>query len=161
MIQNANSLSLTPDNFKANFAAIAPLILAEWSIVSPDSLHATTGELEQVVDCIATATDRTRILVRRQLSELYQIGVLEARQPKALHRSELFTQLINGSLSESDLKETINRLEQRTEALLTQFKQEVLPELNEKVRNHVGGSLLTALGIGFILGLLLGGSRGR
>ncbi len=161
MTQNANSLPFKPEEFKANFVVLAPLILAEWTTISPEILSATAGDLEQVVDCIATATGHTHLLIHRQLFELYQIAVLEPTQPKSFRLSKRLTQLANGSLSEVELKDTIDLLEQRTEELLTQFKQEVLPDLKEKVRHNVGGSLLTALGIGFILGLLLGGNRGR
>lgn len=161
MLQNDPLPTLCPDRFKANFKAIVPLILEEWSDLSPDNLASTDGELERVVDCIATLTDRTRALIRRQLRELYQLALLESAPPKTTRLSERLTQLTNSKLTETELKQTIDLLEERTEELLAQFKKEVLPELNDKVRNNVGGSLLTALGIGFILGFLLGGIRGR
>lgn len=153
--------SIDPDRFKANFEAIAPLILEEWPTISPDSLMATEGELDPVVDCIATATDRTRALIRQQLRELYHLAVVEPVRPRRSPLSERLSQRLYSPLSESELKKTLDALEERTEELLKQFKKDVLPELNEKVRNNVGGSLLTALGIGFVLGLLMGGSRGR
>ncbi len=152
---------IAPEMFKAKFEAIAPLILEEWPTVSADKLTETAGNLDQVVDCIANATNRTRLLIQHQLGELVQLATLPTQRPRSTRLSERLTQLANGTLSESDLNHTITLLEERTEELLGQFKQEVLPELNEKVRNNMGGSLLTALGIGFILGLLLGGGRGR
>lgn len=161
MLQNSSLLPLTSDQFQANFEAIAPLILEEWPSLSSDRLRATAGDLDRTVDCIAEVTDRTRVMVRRQLRELYQIAVLEPPPSPPLRLAERLTGLANGTLSESDLKQTVHLLEERTEELLKQFKREVLPELDEKVRNNVGGSLLTALGIGFILGVLFGGSRGR
>jgi len=161
MAQNTVLSSLSPDTFKASFEAIAPLILEEWPTVPPDNLMATEGELDPVVDCIATATDRTRALVRQQLRELYHLAVVEPVKPGRSPLSERLFPLTDSPLTESDLKKTIALLEERTEELLAQFKKDVLPELNEKVRNNVGSSLLTALGIGFVLGLLFGGSRGR
>lgn len=161
--QATRSVSIAPDKFKANFEAIAPLILEEWSTVPPDSLMATGGELEQVVDCIAAATDRTRALIRQQLRELYQLVVVEPAQPRRSPLSERLSHLADSPLTESDVKKTLAALEERTEEILEQFKKDMLPEFNEKVRNNVGSSLLTALGIGFVLGLLFGGGgrRGR
>lgn len=161
MAQNTVFSTLSPGTFKANFEAIAPLILEEWPSIPPDSLMATAGELDPVVDCIAIATDRTRALIRQQLRELYHLAVVEPVQARRSPLSERLSQLVDSPLAESDLKKTITLLEERTEEILEQFKKDVLPELNEKVRNNVGGSLLTALGIGFVLGLLFGGSRGR
>lgn len=161
MSQTSEFPAIALDTFKANFEAIAPLILEEWPTISSQNLMATDGELDRVVDCIAAATERTRVLIRHQLRELYHLAVVEPAQPRRSHLSERLSQLADRSLSESDLKQTLDLLEERTEDLLRQFKKDVLPELNEKVRNHVGGSLLTALGIGFVLGLLMGGSRGR
>jgi len=161
MAQNTVTSTLSPDTFKANFEAIAPLILEEWSSISPDSLMATEGEFDPVVDHIASVTDRTRLLVRQQLRELYLLAVVEPAPVRRSPLSERLSQLADSPLSESDLKMTLAALEARTEEVLEQFKKDVLPELNEKVRSNVGGSLLTALGIGFVLGLLFGGSRGR
>jgi len=161
MAQNTVISTLSPDAFKANFEAIAPLILEEWPSIPPDSLMATGGELDPVVDCIATATDRTRALVRQQLRELYHLAIVEPGQARRSPLSERLSQLVDSPLVESDLKKVLALLEERTEEILAQFKKDVLPELNEKVRNNVGSSLLTALGIGFVLGLLFGGGRGR
>ncbi len=153
--------SLNPEQFREHFAAMLPLILDEWADLTPDHLEATQGELDQVVDYIASTTERTRTLIRRQLRELYQIAVAEAEPPAPQGSPKPLRQLVTETLAESDLQDTIAHLEQRTEKLLAQFKQDVLPELNEKVQKNVGGSLLTALGIGFILGVLVGGGRGR
>jgi len=161
MSESISPLPLPPDQFKQHFAAIAPLILEEWSDLSQDSLLATAGELDPVVTYIASVTEQTRTLTRRQLRELYQLALAEKTPKHSGRLSKTLTELTGKPISDTDLKDTVELLEQRTEKLIEQLKQEVLPELSQKVRNNVGGSLLTALGIGFILGLLLGGSRGR
>lgn len=53
----------------------------------------------------------------------------------------------------------LNDLESRTERLIAELKAEMLPELEKKARSNLGTSLLIALGLGFILGLRLGGKR--
>lgn len=162
--------SLAPELFRQQFVAIAPLILSEWSGLDAEQLSQTNGDLEQVVDLVATHTERTRTLIRRQLRELYQLAVIDAAEPPTANAPAAdpltgavprLSKLVTETLADADVKATIARLEERTEKLLDQFKQEVMPELNDKVQKNVGGSLLTALGIGFVLGLLLGGGRGR
>lgn len=181
MTDNSSTFLLSPDEFKAHFAAIVPLILEEWPDVPPTILHSSDGEFDRVVTCIALSTEHTRTLIRRQLRELYLLAVTQAshRRPQAngrplppqtatpepsrpsSHLMERLTQLASHPPAEANLKETIALLEERTEELLAQFKQDVLPDLKEKAKQNIGGSLLTALGIGFILGLIVGGGRGR
>ncbi len=161
--------SLAPEPFRQQFAAIAPLILSEWSGLDAEQLSQTNGDLEQVVDLVAAHTERTRTLIRRQLRELYQLAIADAtdRAPQPTLADSLtgsvprISQLVTDTLADADVQATIARLEERTEKLLAQFKREVMPELTDKVQKNVGGSLLTALGIGFVLGVLLGGGRGR
>lgn len=149
------------EHFQANFAAIAPLILEEWVQVSAEQLAATQGNFQAVVDCIATITEHTHVLTRRQLHELYQIALDQHLKPKSFQVTERLIQFANQKLTESQLKTTVEHLESQTETLLQQLKQDLLPELNQKVQKHPVGSLLTAVGVGFVLGLLLGGRRGR
>ncbi|PSN11066.1 hypothetical protein C7293_25715 [filamentous cyanobacterium CCT1] len=59
----------------------------------------------------------------------------------------------------STVDQLLNDLESRTERLIAELKAEMLPELEKKARSNLGTSLLIALGLGFILGLRLGGKR--
>lgn len=182
MTDNSSTFLLSRDEFKAHFAAIVPLILEEWPDVPPTILHNSEGEFDRVVTCIALSTEHTRSLIRRQLRELYLLAVAQPshRQPQldrgplqpqssgsdlpqrqSSRLMERLTQLTSHPPTDADLKETIALLEERTEELLAQFKQEVLPDLKEKAKQNIGGSLITALGIGFIVGLIVGGGRGR
>lgn len=147
--------------FQASFRAVAPLILAEWPTVQADALQATTGQMDQVVDCIATATGHTHTLIRRQLGELYQMAIATEEKAAAPRLSDHVTQLMNEQLGDANLQEAIAHLETQTEKILQQMKQEMLPDLQEQVQKHPLKSVLTAVGIGFVLGLLVGGRRGR
>ena len=142
----ANKLS--PEQFQANFASLTPLILKEWSQISSDKLKSTNGELELVIELIVTQTDHTRTLIRSQLAELLYLVQKNS---------------VNIKNSPSvDWEQNLNTLEQRIEKLVSQLKQEILPEIGTKARENMGTSLLTAIGLGFILGLIFGGSsRGR
>jgi ElaB/YqjD/DUF883 family membrane-anchored ribosome-binding protein len=166
MTPHTDNSSLSPEHFQACFSSVSPLILEEWQQLAGDRLTATAGDLEQVVDYIATETDRTRTLIRRQLQELYQLAL--ANQP-SLTTPQVATRLTQMSSeamaqanwNESTLKQTIAELEERTEKLLHQIKQETLPDLTAQVKKNPVGSLLAAVGVGFVLGLLFGGGRGR
>lgn len=149
------------DQFTAQFDAIAPFILAEWPSLDASTLKATGGDFEQVVDVIAIATEHTHSLTRRQLQEIYHLATAESLQPDTPRLPKTAHPPVFDSLSDANLKKTIEQLEAQTEKLLQQFKQEMLPELSAKVQKNPVGSLLIAVGVGFGLGLLLGGRRGR
>lgn len=160
MDHNDSKPTLSTTEFKEHFASLVPLILEEWPAVVRESLEATSGNLEQVVDQIAAQTDRTRTLVRRQLTELYTLAKAEATQLKA--EAERLASESKSRLDVAQLEPLLHKLEERTEKLFAQFEKEVLPEVTEKAKQNLGTSLLTALGIGFLLGLLFGGwGRGR
>lgn len=155
MLVEIKTKKLSSEKFKEHFGALRSLILEEWKQLKPDALANTQGDLEKVIDHIANQTEKTRTLVRRQLEELYSLADLSQ------------TNVENGLAKaqeqvSSNLENLLDRIEQRTEKLLNQFEKEVLPEVNAKVRKNIGTSLLTTLGIGFILGLVVGGfDRGR
>jgi ElaB/YqjD/DUF883 family membrane-anchored ribosome-binding protein len=155
MLVEIKTQKLSSEKFKEHFSALRSLILEEWKQLKPDALANTQGDLEKVIDHIATQTEKTRTLVRRQLEELYNLADLSQ------------TNVENGLAKaqeqvSSNLENLLDRIEQRTERLLNQFEKEVLPEVNAKVRKNIGTSLLTTLGVGFILGLVVGGfDRGR
>jgi ElaB/YqjD/DUF883 family membrane-anchored ribosome-binding protein len=156
-----NSHLIVPERFQECFAGISPLILGEWKQVSAEQLAATNGDLSQVVECIATTTEHTQALVLRQLCELYQIAIHEQSSSESPPIPQAVSRLIQDQISDDTVKQAIAQLEAKTEELLKQFKKEILPEVNQKMQKNPLGTLLTAVGIGFVLGLLLGGRRGR
>ncbi|MGC9525748.1 MAG: hypothetical protein ACP5D7_09445 [Limnospira sp.] len=155
-----NRPTLSQTEFADRFDAIIPLILEEWPQLATEDLAATEGNLELAIDYIVARTDHTRTLVRHYLAELSRVQRWrETRQNSDSPNSDP-SKLEDYILPTLD--RTLKTLEGRTEKLLTRFETEMLPEVNRKAKENVGTSLLTALGIGFILGLLLGGSsRGR
>ena len=161
MFNSNGKEGFSAESFQENFSSVIPLILEEWPQVKQDALVATNGELEPVVEQIATLTEHTHTMIRRHLRELYNIAV-----PVTLSSSSRSRQFQDSSSPSSDqplsdIDRVLQLLEKRTDELVVEFKKEVLPELSEKARSNIGTSLLTALGIGFILGLLFGGGRGR
>jgi hypothetical protein len=151
-----HTTTVAQDAFKHHFKAMVPLILAEWPQLLETNLVATEGDLDLAVAYISGETDRTQTLTRRHLEELATL-VEPAPEPAP-------APALPASDTEADHPSTIDQLlgdlETRTEHLMAEFKAEMLPELEKKARSNLGTSLLIALGLGFILGLLLGGKRG-
>ena len=160
MVNSNGKEGFSAESFQENFSSLIPLILDEWPQVKQDDLVATNGEWEPVVEQIATLTEHTQTLIRRHLRELYDIAVPVKSSPS--DRTQQFRDSSPSSVQQlSDIDRVLELVEKRTDELVVEFKKEVLPELSEKARSNIGTSLLTALGIGFILGLLFGGGRGR
>jgi ElaB/YqjD/DUF883 family membrane-anchored ribosome-binding protein len=145
-IPSPNSSELSRESFKQNFRTIVPLILAEWPHLSKKNLLETEGDLEHTIANIAEQTKHTRTLVQEHLKEL---TMLASKKSTAMR-----------SKAHSKVDELVHDLEDRTEQLVAEFKSEILPELENKARSNLGSSLLIALGLGFILGLMVGGKRG-
>ena len=124
---------------------LLPLITEEWPSLDAATLEATGGDLEALVGIIAGATDHTRALIRQQLGELEAVAAGGVKRP---------------GLGEIDA--ILDRLEAQTRKMVEQVQGTVLPAAEEKARENLGKSLLTALGLGFLIGLIFGGfGRGR
>jgi ElaB/YqjD/DUF883 family membrane-anchored ribosome-binding protein len=162
MLERTNHGDLSNKAFQENFSQLTPLILEEWGQLDRSSLESTHGNFEQVIEQIATETEHTRTLIRRQLNELYRIVLQDQTQSDRSEsgRSPQSNSSAHSSAA-SDIDQVLKQLEERTDELVAQFKKEVLPQLSDRARNNIGTSLLAALGMGFILGLLFGGTRGR
>lgn len=161
---------LSNDSFKHNLDELIPLIEAEWPSMDTEVIRAAEGDVDAVVDYIAAQTEHTRTLVRRQLAELNGLAIRDRiaqetqTQPVANGNgssAKSSTNGTNGSGLSSEIDQILQVLERHTEDLVVQFKKDVLPEVGDRARSNIGTSLLTALGIGFVLGIILGGGRGR
>lgn len=157
--KNSTLMTLSPKKFRKQFDRLAPLILEEWQQLELDELVATEGDLDAVVEYIAEQTEQTRTLVKNHLQELYQLAKSEKSKRIEAVQSDL-TQLQNQMLP--TVEKTLDLLEKRAEAIVARMEQDVLSDVKDRVREKPGTSLLTALGVGFLIGLIVGGSnRGR
>jgi hypothetical protein len=130
-------------------------MLGEWPQLLEANLLATEGDLELAIAYISGETDRTQTLIRHQLHELASLVEPDApASPAAMPHLEL------PRLDKSSIEGLLDDLESRTEHLIRELKAEMLPELEQRARSNLGQSLLIALGIGFVLGLILGDKRG-
>ncbi|HSM82842.1 MAG TPA: hypothetical protein VLS96_14220 [Nodosilinea sp.] len=144
--------------FKHHFDALVPLMLAEWPQLLEDNLVATEGDLDLAVAYISDETDRTQTLIRRQINELATLVKADAAS-LATNGSQP-AEVAEAPSPSSTIETLLDDLESRTEHLIQELKAEMLPELEKRARGNLGQSLLIALGIGFVLGLILGGKRG-
>jgi ElaB/YqjD/DUF883 family membrane-anchored ribosome-binding protein len=137
------SHEIDPKTLARDFERLLPTLEQEWPEVPADELAATAGELEAVVDLVAGTTGHSKTLIRRQLFELH--GLLETGNP-VLDRME----------------ELLGRLEGRARELADHELVDRGRELAEqRVKDNPLQSVLWALVAGLILGLFLGGRRGR
>lgn len=135
--------------------------------MSEADLDETGGDIERVVAVVARATEHTRALVRRQLAELSGLtgaadaaaDPLTARVEAALRRLEERTAGLRGQAN--DVVERASALAGRASEVADHVKQDLVPEAEAKVKENPLVSLLVALGLGMILGLIIGGSFGR
>jgi len=141
---------LSPDVFQSAFERVFGLILEEWPTVNVDALKETGGDFEKVTALVAETSGRTRALVKRQLGELVRVIDENGSAPT------------EGS-TRHKFQDVVDMFEKKSRDLLELAKGE-FPEarakLEEKVEENLWTSLLIALGLGFILGLLTrGGGR--
>jgi hypothetical protein len=156
----ANTLSPVQNTFSQHFDAMVPLVMAEWPQLIEENLLATEGDLDLAVAYISGETDRTQTLIRRQIKELASLVEPEdkaAIAPELEDKAPIAPK--DDASPPSNIENLLDDLESRTEHLIQELKAEMLPELEQRARSNLGQSLLIALGIGFVLGLILGGKR--
>lgn len=151
------------DRFQQQFDALTPLILSEWHQLDADTLSYTEGDLDLVVDYIATQTDHTRTLVRHHLGELYALCQRAEDSAQTLKTAKPTLEAATNNAGSDPVERTLKALERRAERLLTRVEANLLPEVrSDRDREKLNTSLVTAFGIGLVVGMILGGwGRGR
>lgn len=135
--------TITAETLARDFERLTPALMAEWPDLDEATLAATDGDLDRLVALVTAATGHTRTLALSQITELH--GMLEQGNP-VLER----------------LEEMVGRLEERARDLADHELVDKGRKLaEEKVRDNPIQSVLWALVAGLVLGLLLGGRRGR
>lgn len=156
----ATALPFSPEGFTAAFPQIRPLVLDQWPEVDADALDGTEGDPDAVVVLVADATQHTKALVRKQLGELAEVaGVdasgIEARLVRLLHYLEGKAEPVAG-----EAKRLADTVRERGEDVGKQVAGKV-HEAEDTMKDNLWMSLLAALGLGLVAGLLVGLTRGR
>ncbi len=161
---NSQLTAATKKAFKHHFESMVPLLLSEWPQLTEANLAATEGDVDSTVVYISGETDRTKTLVRRQINELATLVEVDAPALDKVAANGASSSSLEPAgplgVDKSSIDNLLDDLESRTENLIQELKAEMLPELEKRARGNLGQSLLIALGIGFVLGLILGGKRG-
>ncbi len=163
----ARNPTFDPQDFKASWEVLRPLVLEEWPAVDSGKLDATSGDAEAVVEVVAEATEHTRTLVRQQLGELAGVaGLGQSALEQRLLR--LITHLENEGERFSDRAreardqagKVLDEAREQGRVVVDKVKERV-PEAEETLKDNIWTALLSALGLGLLFGLIVGLSRGR
>ncbi len=126
-----------PALFRERFESLLPAIQQQWPQVAHQTLEATRGSLDKVVEVIAHQTGRTSEGVKTQLMDLVQ-----ATGDRANH-----------------LADSLKPLEDQLEHLLDDLNTTLRPRIEKPVRERPLLALGLAAGVGLLTGLLLASGR--
>lgn len=127
-----------------SFDTLRPLLLAEWPALDRAALDATGGDLDAVVALLVELTGQPAAELRQKVDDLVAVAG-DSR----------------GRVAAARLESALRRMEARANELRDRVKDDLVPEAEQKIKDNLLASLLIALGLGVILGLLMGGRRGR
>lgn len=140
MATAATNDPIAADRFRETYPELKPLLLQEYPQIDAQTLDANNSDPEKLINFIAKKTDHTRTKVRRDIDELSQIV------------------RANG---EGRLRRAMHVLEERSQELATRFQEEIVPKAEQQMREYLWTSVFSALGVGVVIGLLFGLTRGR
>lgn len=146
--------------FASAFSALQPVLLAEWGELDAESLAATAGDLDRVVALIAERSSRTKVLVRRQLEEIFNVVTepVSAGATRARARGGERTAERTGA-GQPGVDQLLAELEKRTAQIMRELRGGFVDNTRDRVRDNIFFSLLVAIGFGFIVGVLFTGSN--
>ena len=117
--------------------SLIPLIKEKWPNLAKQTLIATKGSIDELVEVIANNTGTSAIRIKRQLIEI-----------------------IN-SIQENkfELSEKIEPIESQLEELLEELNNTLRPKIESPIRKKPLLSIAIAAGIGLLIGTLLNSGR--
>ncbi|MEI8250109.1 MAG: hypothetical protein WCF98_02940 [Synechococcus sp. ELA057] len=129
--------SPVPGVFRERFESLLPRIQKQWPDVARQTLEASRGSFETVVDLISRQSGSTTAAVRQQLTELLHVTTEQASQ----------------------MAENLRPLEEQLEGLLDELNATLRPRIEKPVREKPLLALGIAAGLGLVVGLLLSSGR--
>lgn len=136
-VPSAGARSATPALFRERFQALLPTIQQEWPEVARQTLEATRGSFDKVVEVIAEQTGRTSEGVKAQLMDLVHVTTDQAHH----------------------FADSLKPLEDQLEHLLDELNTTLRPRIEKPVRERPLMALGLAAGVGLLTGLLLASGR--
>ena len=123
--------------FNEQFDNLLPKIQERWPDLARQTLEATKGSLDDLIDVISEHSGKNSFGVKEQLEEVFHSATDTTR----------------------GLAESLEPLEKQLENLLDELNSTLRPRIEKPVRKRPLMAIGIAAGIGVLFGLLLGGGR--
>ena len=123
--------------FSERFESLLPKIQQEWPDLAKQTLEATRGSLDEVIQVISKHSGKTTLGVQEQLEDIFN----------------------HASIKTKNIADNLEPLEKQLEELLDELNTTLRPKIEKPVRQRPLLAIGMATGIGVILGLLLAGGR--
>ncbi len=117
--------------------SLIPLIKEKWPTIAQQTIEATKGSIDDLVEVIASHTGTSAIGIKRQLFEIID----SIRENKW------------------EFSETIEPIENQLEELLEELNNTIRPKIESPIRKKPILSIAIAAGIGLLVGTLLNSGR--
>ena len=123
--------------FTEQFENLLPKIQEQWPDLAKQTLEATKGSLDDLINVISTHSGKNSFGVREQLEEIFHSATDTTR----------------------GLAESLEPLEKQLEELLDELNSTLRPRIEKPVRNRPILAIGIAAGIGVLFGIILAGGR--
>ena len=123
--------------FNEQFENLLPKIQERWPDLARQTLEATKGSLDDLINVISVHSGKNSFGVQEQLEEIFHSATDTTR----------------------GLAESLEPLEKQLEDLLDELNSTLRPQIEKPVRKRPLLAIGIAAGIGVLFGILLGGGR--
>lgn len=148
---SSNGTASTHVSFRDDFTRIRPLILEQWPQIDGDALEQTQGDYDLLVSLIATETEHSKALVKKQLGEISDVAQAKSGDKDEEQDNEI-----------KRLQGMVDRLTARSQEVSNYVREQMLVDARGQVNKNPLVALLMAVGLGFVVGFILRGlGRGR
>lgn len=146
--------------FRSAFDTVRPLVLAEWPDLDPDALDQTEADPDRIVALVSEKTQHSKALVRKHLAEIAEVAGVDARGLEG--RVLRLIHALEGRLEpvQETAMAAVQQIESRSRHVVEDVKK-AGADVEDTLKQNVWRSLFGALGIGVLIGLVIGLTRGR
>ena len=123
--------------FSEQFDNLLPKIQEQWPDLARQTLEATKGSLDDLINVISSHSGKNSFGVKEQLEEIFHSATDTTR----------------------GLAESLEPLEKQLENLLDELNSTLRPRIEKPVRKRPLLAIGIAAGIGVLFGILLGGGK--
>ena len=123
--------------FNEQFDSLLPKIQERWPDLAKQTLEATKGSLDDLINVISVHSGKNSFGVQEQLEEIFHSATDTTR----------------------GIAESLEPLEKQLEDLLDELNSTLRPRIEKPVRKRPLLAISIAAGIGILFGILLGGGR--